>query len=337
MGKVKYLFTRIKNMNYGKFFDTIKKAHQESHKNSIIIFFDIIYCGFKYMAGYVDYECFKMYQLNKEQRKAFVTRGVNNNYVKALNNPEELAKMSNKIYFNKNFSNYLKRDWIYTEECTLEEWKAFIKKHPIFIIKPTNEMCGNGVEKVKITKDTDINSMFKELKEKKMLVEECIYSHDEIAKLNPNSLNTLRVVTIRNQDKVQVMFTGLKIGNGKEVDNFNNHGLLTFVDSDGIIRRKAIDKKGDIYEIHPLTKEKIVGFKVPKFEEALEIAKQCASQIDKVRYIGFDVAITNEGALIIEANPYPGYDLYQSVPGIDGNLVGLKKFFDEAVYGIEKK
>lgn len=333
MGKFKYLVSRVKNMNFSNMIDTIKNIHKESGKNSIYLFFDMLNCGNKYMAGYVDYQAFKMYNLSKKQREKFITRGINNNYVKELNDIEKLKTFSSKLYFNKNYSEFLKRDWIYINECTLEKFIDFTKKHKEIIIKPTNEMCGKGVYKITIDDNTNIEKLYNNLKETDVLVEECIISAKEIAKFNPKSLNTIRVVTIKKNGKVNIMFTGLKLGNGKEVDNFNNHGLLTFVDSDGVIRRKAVDKYGKTYDTHPLTGEKIQGFKIPRFEDAKKIAIDCATKIEGINYIGFDIAITDSGVLIIEANPYPGYDLYQSVPDENGNFVGLKDFFDKIIYG----
>ena len=76
MSKLKYLFKRILKMNYKKFFDTINLVHKRSKKNRLLIFFDIIICGFKYQAGYMDYNLFEMYNMNSKERKTIITRGI---------------------------------------------------------------------------------------------------------------------------------------------------------------------------------------------------------------------------------------------------------------------
>ena len=77
MRKIKYLIERIIKMDYKGLFSTIKKVHKKIGKNSIFLFFDVIYCGFKYQAGYMDYELFNMYELNKNERRKILTRGKN--------------------------------------------------------------------------------------------------------------------------------------------------------------------------------------------------------------------------------------------------------------------
>ena len=78
MGKLKYLTQRILKMNYKQFFKTIKNVGNKTNRNKIEIFIDIIKCGIKYQAGYIDYELFEMYNLTEEKRKTIITRGINN-------------------------------------------------------------------------------------------------------------------------------------------------------------------------------------------------------------------------------------------------------------------
>ena len=68
MEKTKYLFQRIVKMNYKNFFKVINNIHKKTGKSRIYLFFDIIYCGLKYQAGFFDYELFEMYNLNRKRR-----------------------------------------------------------------------------------------------------------------------------------------------------------------------------------------------------------------------------------------------------------------------------
>ena len=82
MKKIKYIFKRILEMNYKKMFTTINEIHKKTKKSKIIIFIDIIYCGFKYQAGYMDYKLYEMYNMNNQERKTVLTRGINNQLIK---------------------------------------------------------------------------------------------------------------------------------------------------------------------------------------------------------------------------------------------------------------
>ena len=68
--------------------------------------------------------------------------------------------------------------------------------------------------------------------------------------------------------------------NGNIVDNFNGGGMTAPIDEKtGIIKFPAMDKKKNIYYEHPMTKTKIVGFKIPKYKEAIKLVKIAAKVI----------------------------------------------------------
>ena len=97
MKKLRFLIGRIFGMNYKQLFDTVKKVHKVSGKNSVALFFDIIYCGLKYQAGYIDYLNARMDTLNAEERRDVVTRGVNNQYVVKYNDFDYVHYFINKM------------------------------------------------------------------------------------------------------------------------------------------------------------------------------------------------------------------------------------------------
>ena len=69
MEKIKYLFGRIKNMNFKRMFSTIDEIHELSGKSKIYLFFDIINCALRYQSGYVDYLLFEILKTTFIQRK----------------------------------------------------------------------------------------------------------------------------------------------------------------------------------------------------------------------------------------------------------------------------
>ena len=68
-------------MNYGGFFKMVDKVHKKTGKNRIFLFFDMVHCGLKYQAGYVDYDLFEMYHMNARERATVITRGINNSLI----------------------------------------------------------------------------------------------------------------------------------------------------------------------------------------------------------------------------------------------------------------
>ena len=121
MGKIKYLFKRIIKMDYKNMFRIAKAISKKTKKNYISIVIDMIKCGFKYQAGYYDYQEFEFYNLNNEERKTYLTRGKNNEIIKKFNNKSSFHKFENKVEFNKIFNKYLKRNWM-MQEITTVRW-----------------------------------------------------------------------------------------------------------------------------------------------------------------------------------------------------------------------
>ncbi len=328
MKKIKYLIKRICNMNFNNFFNTLNDVHKKTGKNKVYIFFDMIICGFKYQAGYIDYNLFEMYNMNRYERSTVITRGINNEIIKKYNDPEYMKIFNDKIKFNERFNKYLKRDWLELTGNNKKEFAKFCEKHPKFVAKPTKESCGKGVEIIDST-DKKIYDLYNELyNNKQILVEEIAVQCKKISDLHPDSINTLRVVTLKGM----VVTALLRIGNNhNNVDNFNHEGLCVPIDiEDGIVKYQAIDKKGNLYDKHPITKKEIVGFKVPKWNEVKKICEQAALEIPQVGYIGWDVCVTKDDICFIEANEFPGHDLY-GLPPHRTNNIGLLPKFQEAM------
>jgi hypothetical protein len=113
------------------------------------------------------------------------------------------------------------------------------------------------------------------------------------------------------------------MGNGKDVDNLNAGGFAAPVGlEDGVIRLPAADKNGLQYEIHPYTGKAIVGFQLPFWQESLDMARHAALKEPTVRYIGWDVAVTAAGPVLVEANTLPGHDILQ-LPAHTAGGIGI--------------
>ena len=332
MKKFKYLIKRFFSMDFKQMFDVIDELHKKTHKSKLLLLIDILVCGIKYQAGYMDYKLFEMYNLNKSQRKTIITRGINNEIIKKYNDKEYIHYFSSKIEFNKRFNKYLLRDWMELTNDNYEEFKTFTERHSRIIVKPISESCGKGVEMIKVSKQ-NCKRVFEELlASNRILVEEVGEQHSDLKRLHPTSINTIRIVTLNK--KIVAAF--LRIGNDNNVvDNFNHGGMVAPINiSTGIIDYLAIDKKGNLYEKHPLTKENILWFKVPKWPRIKRFVERATEEVPEVGYVGWDVSLYKDPYLI-EANEFPGHDLYQ-LPPHRSDGIGLLPQFKEAMKENEK-
>lgn len=328
MRKVIYLFKRIIGLDYKNMFRIAKKISKKTHKNRFLIIIDMIKCGFKYQAGYYDYLEFEFYLLNDKQRSTYLTRGKNNEIIRKYNNKEKAYQFDDKQIFNKMFKQFLGRDYINLDN-NLEEFKQFLENKKEIIVKPLDGEGGKGVEKIKV--NSDIEKLYQKLIDNNQtLVEEVIKQHKQMNKLYDKSVNTLRMFTFVKDGKAYFLQAILKIGNGGVIDNFSSGGMYTFVDNNGVVLAPAIDQDDNYFEKHPLTNEKIVGFQVPLFNEAVELVRKAALIVPDMAYVGWDVAIGEDKPILVEGNWFPG--VFQMKPSFkenkDGILTLYKKYMD---------
>jgi len=123
----------------------------------------------------------------------------------------------------------------------------------------------------------------------------------------PPALNTLRVITHIGQDgMVDVAACFLKIARtGHRIDNMHHGAIGAHVNlTSGHLERGFGGLGRARFTHHPDTGAAIEGFQVPFFAEAVELAKRAHPLLQSPSLIGWDVAVTDEGPKIIEANSY---------------------------------
>jgi hypothetical protein len=275
-----------------------------------------------------DYCAYEFHRLKLSARKEFL--GESNGLkklAKLLNDTDDINKFDNKIVFNKIFAEYQHRDWLSMNECTFNEFREFCAAHSDYIKKPLNRLGGAGIEKHTISKDSNLMELYNKLKGENCLIEEIIIQDQAIASFNPGSVNTCRVYSLLNKSKVLIADAYLRMGVGDlVVDNRSKGGIAAKIDVDtGIITTLGKNYWGRTFILHPHTKKKIVGFEIPRWAEIKKTIEEAALVVPTVRYVGWDVVITNRGDIcIIEGNHNGSFDLQE---GID--LQGKKAMYEK--------
>lgn len=319
-----YAVKRIFRMDLKRTFSDVSRVAKKSGKNSFKIFFDMMYCGMKYGAGPLDYDLFEFYNLSRNQRKTYITRGVNNALVKKFNDKQYLHIFDRKDKFNETFKEFIHRDWLNTKDLTKDKFEEFATGKEGLIYKPIDGTCGRGIEKI-MFEGKSVAEIYEYLSAKpEGMIEEIVIQHSDISKVYPLAINTIRVVTVLSDGVVTPVFAFWRIGNdGKFVDNLNSGGMAAMLDiKDGSISLPAADKNGISYEKHPYTNEKIVGFKIPMWDKVIETVSKAAKVLPQVGYVGWDVALSQDSIQIIEGNCFPGHDILQ-LPAYTPTKIGL--------------
>ena len=135
------------------------------------------------------------------------------------------------------------------------------------------------------------------------IVEEVITQDLFMEQFHPDSVNTVRIPTIRLDDRTVIFHPFFRVGRGNAiVDNAGAGGIICALDAkDGTIIAAA-DEKGVTYIQHPETNVRLVGNTIPRWNEAIEFAKRLAEVVPTNRYTGWDIALTKDGWRLIEGN-----------------------------------
>jgi len=144
--------------------------------------------------------------------------------------------------------------------------------------------------------------------EQGFLLEARVVNHPDIARINPSSVNTCRLVTFMNKEgELSIILSVLRIGvQGKNTDNWHTGGLAAAIDpatgilGEGIIRPDF--RSGGWHSAHPDTGAVIKGQRIPDWDKIVALVYKAARMAPFIRTIGWDVAATPEGPVIIEAN-----------------------------------
>ena len=316
MGSLSNLTARIKSMSFKRMNMYINQIHENYGANRVATAADMGMCAAEYGICYIDYTVFGFAKGKGAERSTCLTYNKNVALSKTANDPNYTPMFKDKLKFDEAFTDYIGRDWINLEKAGEEQFEDFCKKYKTVFAKYPRSFGGQQIEKIDITDETDFRKLYGELKENgQVLIEQKIEQHPIMNELCPSSVNSIRIVTLRDKNgEVHYLYSLLRFGNGtKAVDNITSGGMYILLDKDGRSSSKAFcDKTGLFYDKHPMTGVDVTKFTVPMHKEAVELCKKGANVVPEVGYIGWDAAITQNGPVIIEGNVLPGYDMFQN-------------------------
>lgn len=170
------------------------------------------------------------------------------------------------------------------------------------------------------------------LEGKVWIVQKSQRSHPEIARINDSALNTTRIVTILDgQTPVYLAgFQSFATGN-ETTDSWSKGSVYVGLD----IVNSALKRYGYLHpgvgekslvEEHPDSGVKFEGYRISQLKNAVDLCIRAHRILYFNFVIGWDVAITEGGALILEANEKPGMNAVQCMDG------GLRKRIKECYY-----
>lgn len=205
---------------------------------------------------------------------------------------------------------------------------SILKEHCHLFIKPTDSKKGMDIHKLdyeagkiflngEMCTEESVEKFINDITaQSDFIVQERLVQHPYISAIYSLSINTVRIVTVNNlksfnSDDVYVLGGELRIGaNGNFTDNISAGGVKVGIDIDGKLCRYGYfsSKYGTKTTVHPDTGTVFEGYYVPFYKEALDLCKRAHSLMKEIHLIGWDIAITEKGPVLIEGNDSCGTD-----------------------------
>lgn len=142
------------------------------------------------------------------------------------------------------------------------------------------------------------------------LITEYLYPHQELSRIWAKSSNTLRVVVINDDgSKPQIASSSMRFGTERSghVDMMIAGGIGTVVDlKNGNFSRAKIMRDGELVDclLHPDTKVPVEGT-LPFWPEIVTTVEAIGRYLPHIRFMAYDIIITESGFKIIEINSRP--------------------------------
>lgn len=262
-----------------------------------------------YRWNFEEFFLFGYESLSKEEIASFAPEFDKNIFCAKVNDETDSSVFFYKGNTYSRFKKYYKRDLVSVHslnDLESDALSAFIDRHRKFMLKPESKSCGRGIQIINTESADDAKKKLEAIYCRgvtEFVIEELVVQCAEMARLHPESVNTVRFPTFRLDDRIHVFPPYLRMGQGSSfVDNAGSGGVFGLVDLETGRVYAACDEMGNTYKVHPDTKEAIVGFKVPRWKEALAMAKELITVIPSVRWVGWDLALTDDGWVLIEGN-----------------------------------
>lgn len=292
---------------------------------------EMTYCAIVFGSSFVDYFNFQFYRKSKEERAAYATMGYMYRFHRALNVPEAIPLVDNKFLFPENFGHLCNRSRTFTD-FEVEALKSFLMARVggNVVFKDPDSTAGRSVRIIKVYEgpmglmlDGDTFEDFCSVmfhRYQVIYLEEYIEQHEAMAAISPSGVNTIRVITIlESSGRVRILGTVFRISVNSPLDNFSQGNLAAEIDQKtGIVLTGGIRKRSccdSYHDSHPVTGVAIKGFQIPYWQEIIEFAMQAALVVPGVRSVGWDIAVTSDGPILVEGNSKWNKDTWQIPAG----------------------
>jgi len=332
MRRIAFLGYYIITTDWAKFAKFVRFVHKESQISLFKLWTYPFVASVKYNISLIEYFLFRFWEKNSEERDQWAGTGFMYEYQKVMNPSPQRATLLNKAKFLEHNAPFIKHRWFVVKNGDYNGLKPFLQQiDGRVVLKNVVGNCGIGIQAVDSSADNIEKIIALAKRNHLTLAEEYIVQNKDLMRLSPSGLNTVRIMTQIVEGSVVLLGARLRISVDSIVDNLAAGNMAALIDEKtGIITQAAV--YSDITKqpawVHPVTKEKIVGFQVPYWDEVIEKVKVIALYNQENRSVGWDIAVTDSGVDFVEGN-HDWCKLVYQLPAGKGFKNELLKYVQE--------
>ena len=195
-------------------------------------------------------------------------------------------------------------------------------------VKPINLWCGIGAERLEyisncnkwkhddaLLNHSELVSYCSQLSRKgPLIIQPRLQNHPSVEHFSNGALCTLRVLTYRlPQKKPRLLLSTWRMPVGLAVvDNFNAGGIAAGVTDTGKLKAAVgKDIRAGTVNCHPDTQAMIEGKQLPYWQKMVDLALLAHERFGEPCFVGWDIALTINGPILLEGNSSWGTNLMQ--------------------------
>ncbi len=260
-----------------------------------------------------EYSRFRFYEKAAARRREYVTDIPLRLTARKLNRgkTEIIRTLQDKLLSYEALRPFYGRSVVLCSKgCDMDELRSFLAAHDRFILKPRNSNYGRGIRVVELDQADKKEAFISEMTaaDDEYVLEELIDQDPALKKIHPGSVNTVRAVVWNDNGAPKIIFTMLRMGVGQSViDNASAGGLFALADPGSGVLSAARNRRGGEFPSHPDTGERIAGIVIPRWDELLKLLEDLAAAMPEPRLIGWDLALSRKGWVVVEGNHGPAF------------------------------
>ncbi len=253
-------------------------------------------------------------ELSDAQKRSVSTLWTRAEFRKTYTDRRYICLLMNKYIFSKVFSDFYGRRCILSRDAGISSLRRLAEGTGKIVYKPNCKGQGKGVRVLPCADEAEAIAALELIRSSADgIIEEYIVQHDALARVNPGAVSIIRFYTVCAPSGSYLFAPVLTTAINKEISNGCQDALTAMIDiRTGEVVTDAVDQnKFTEHEAHPVTGTVFKGLKMPFWEESIEMMRSAVPLASKISNIGWDVAVTENGPLIIEANTIPGFNTAQ--------------------------